>query len=257
MNTLLKKRREGRTSYGTFSQIKSVAAIENIACAGLDYVVIDAEHAALGEDFIAGAVIAADAGGLCPLVRIPEISRRAVLHGLDAGAQGLIVPAVETVEEVRTLVRYAKFAPLGSRGYAPTRDGRWGTDGISRQGPEAYMDNSNRQTLLLPQCETLGCLEHIEEIAAMDGVDGIFVGPMDISIALGCPLQVDAAPVRSAMRSVLEACHRSGKLAMIYSNDAASAHRMAELGFDSVTVGADIFLLLGAYEKLAAELHEL
>ena len=257
MNRIQEKFLNKELSVGTFTQLASPVAVECLGRTGLDYVLIDTEHTAVGIEFLTAAITAADAAGIVPLVRINGIARDKVLQPLDYGAQGLIIPAVETVEEVRTLVRYAKFAPLGSRGYAPTRDGRWGTDGISRQGPEAYMDNSNRQTLLLPQCETLGCLEHIEEIAAMDGVDGIFVGPMDISIALGCPLQVDAAPVRSAMRSVLEACRRSGKLAMIYSNDAASAHRMAELGFDSVTVGADIFLLLGAYEKLAAELHEL
>lgn len=109
-----------------------------------------------------------------------------MLRLLDVGAQGVVVPCVETVEEVRELVRYAKFAPLGNRGFCPTRDGGWGhaAHAVSISG---YMETSNRETLLLPQCETVGCLEHIEEITAMDGVDGIFVGPFDLSIALGHP----------------------------------------------------------------------
>ena len=89
-----------------------------------------------------------------------------------------------TAEEVEQLVRFAKFPPLGNRGFCPTRDGLWGYDEASLAGAGTYMDRANRETLLIPQCETAGCLAHIEEIAAMEGVDGIFVGPLDLSIAL-------------------------------------------------------------------------
>ena len=126
-NRLSDKKAQGIPSYGTFTQLKSAAAIENIACAPFDFVVIDTEHQAIGNDLMASAVASAQGAGLTPLVRICEISRRAVLHALDAGAAGLIVPAVKTAEEVRQLVAYAKFAPLGNRGYQPTRDCRWGS----------------------------------------------------------------------------------------------------------------------------------
>lgn len=110
-NRLSDKKAQGIPSYGTFTQLKSAAAIENIACAPFDFVVIDTEHQAIGTDLMASAVASAQGAGLTPLVRICEISRRAVLHPLDAGAAGLIVPAVKTAEEVRQLVAYAKFAP--------------------------------------------------------------------------------------------------------------------------------------------------
>ena len=254
-NTLLRMREKGETSYGTFSQIKSTIAIENIGCAGFDYVIIDSEHAALGTDFIRNAIVAADSVNLCPLVRVSEISRRAVLHSLDAGAQGLIVPAVEGIQDVEMLVRYAKFAPLGSRGYAPTRDSKWGTDEIAVCGAEAYIEHSNRETLLIPQCETRGCLEHIEEITAMEGVDGIFVGPMDLSIELGCPLQMDSPVLQNAIDRVLAACKKNNKLAMIYAGSAKDAHALAQRGFDSVTVGSDIFVMMAGYRTMARELR--
>lgn len=189
-NRLADKKAQGIPSYGTFTQLKSAAAIENIACAPFDFVVIDTEHQTFGTDLMASAVASAQGAGLTPLVRICEISRHAVLHPLDAGAAGLIVPAVKTAEEVRQLVTYAKFAPLGNRGYQPTRDCRWGSSPSFT--PVSYMEEANRKTLLIPQCETRECLEHIEEIASIDGVDGIFIGPLDLSIALGCPLQLDA-----------------------------------------------------------------
>lgn len=190
-NTVLEKFHQGRQSLGTFSAIGSPLAVESLRYTGLDYVIVDTEHSPAGIESAAAQIAAAQGAGLTALARANEISRTAVLRLLDVGAQGVVVPCVETVEEVRELVRYAKFAPLGNRGFCPTRDGGWGhaAHAVSISG---YMETSNRETLLLPQCETVGCLEHIEEITAMDGVDGIFVGPFDLSIALGHPGEFNA-----------------------------------------------------------------
>ena len=253
-NRLADKKAQGIPSYGTFTQLKSAAAIENIACAPFDFVVIDTEHQAFGTDLMASAVASAQGAGLTPLVRICEISRRAVLHPLDAGAAGLIVPAVKTAEEVRQLVNYAKFAPLGNRGYQPTRDCRWGSS--SSFTPVSYMEEANRKTLLIPQCETRECLEHIEEIASIDGVDGIFIGPLDLSIALDCPLQLDSPVMAHAIERILKACRDNGKMSMIFAGDAAAARKLIEQGVDSVAVGADIFLLIHAYQELYRQLTD-
>ena len=200
-----------------------------------------------------GAQIAAAQGaGLTALARANEISRTAVLRLLDVGAQGVVVPCVETVEEVRELVRYAKFAPLGNRGFCPTRDGGWGhaAHAVSISG---YMETSNRETLLLPQCETVGCLEHIEEITAMDGVDGIFVGPFDLSIALGHPGEFNAPVVHDAILRVQAACKRSGKLSIIFTGSAAASRQRFAEGFDSVTMGMDSLFYVEMYKNLVAD----
>ena len=243
-NRLSDKKAQGIPSYGTFTQLKSAAAIENIACAPFDFVVIDTEHQAIGTDLMASAVASAQGAGLAPLVRICEISRRAVLHPLDAGAAGLIVPTVKTAEEVRQLVAYAKFAPLGNRGYQPTRDCRWGSS--SSFSPVSYMEEANRKTLLIPQCETRECLEHIEEIASIDGVDGIFIGPLDL----------DSPVMAHAIERILKACRDNGKMSMIFAGDAAAARKLIEQGVDSVAVGADIFLLIHAYQELYRQLTD-
>ena len=239
-NRLSDKKAQGIPSYGTFTQLKSAAAIENIACAPFDFVVIDTEHQAIGTDLMASAVASAQGAGLTP--------------PLDAGAAGLIVPAVKTAEEVRQLVAYAKFAPLGNRGYQPTRDCRWGSS--SSFSPVSYMEEANRKTLLIPQCETRECLEHIEEIASIDGVDGIFIGPLDLSIALGCPLQLDSPVMAHAIERILKACRDNGKMSMIFAGDAAAARKLIEQGVDSVAVGADIFLLIHAYQELYRQLTD-
>ena len=131
-NTVLEKFHQGRQSLGTFSAIGSPLAVESLRYTGLDYVIVDTEHSPAGIESAAAQIAAAQGAGLTALARANEISRTAVLRLLDVGAQGVVVPCVETVEEVRELVRYAKFAPLGNRGFCPTRDGGWGQ---GRSGP--------------------------------------------------------------------------------------------------------------------------
>ena len=253
-NTVLEKFHQGRQSLGTFSAIGSPLAVESLRYTGLDYVIVDTEHSPAGIESAAAQIAAAQGAGLTALARANEISRTAVLRLLDVGAQGVVVPCVETVEEVRELVRYAKFAPLGNRGFCPTRDGGWGhaAHAVSISG---YMETSNRETLLLPQCETVGCLEHIEEITAMDGVDGIFVGPFDLSIALGRPMAFDCDEMRAALDRILNACHKNNKMAFIFCGDAQAAKTRAAQGFDSVTAGLDIMALVDSYRAMVQDIR--
>lgn len=242
-------------SVGTFTQLTSTVAVEALGRTGLDYVLIDTEHSAVGIEFLSSAITAADAAGIVPLVRINDIARSKVLQPLDYGAQGLIVPAVETVEQVRRLVEYAKFPPVGNRGFCPTRDGGYGYDEVSMQGTDVYFAHANQETLLIPQCETVGCLEHIEEITAMDGVDGIFVGPFDLSIALGRPMAFDCDEMRAALDRILNACHKNNKMAFIFCGDAQAAKARAAQGFDSVTAGLDIMALVDSYRAMVQDIR--
>lgn len=255
MNRVLAKYRAGEASVGTFTHMRGPVAVEALGTAGLDYVILDTEHCVLNPETLADCVTAADTAGLDALVRIHSITREAVLHPLDLGAKGLIVPAVETVEEVERLVRFAKFPPVGHRGFCPTRDGLWGFDGDSQAGADVYMARSNRETLLIPQCETAGCLENIEAIAAMEGVDGIFVGPLDLSIALGCPMELDNPRMRQALERVVAACKAAGKLTMIFCGDAATARSRLAEGFSSAAVSLDLLTLIQSYRTMAEEIR--
>lgn len=249
MNAIQEKFMRGEATIGTFTHLKSAVAIECMGQAGLDYVVIDTEHAPAGVEFVAQAITAADAAGIVPMVRINEISRSAVLQPLDLGAKALIVPAVETPEQVRQLIQYAKFAPLGNRGCCPTRDGGWGFAFNAANGYPAYMANSNRDTMLIPQCETLGCLEHIDEIAAMDGIDGIFVGPLDLSIAMGIPAQLDAPEMDAAFQKILAACKKNNKPVFVFSVDPVTAGQLLVKGFNSITFSLDALMLIQTYRS--------
>ena len=153
-------------------------------------------------------------------MHVRESSRAAVLHALDLGARGIIIPDVQSVEEARRLVEYAKYYPLGARGFAFSRSAKYGFLPELKQIGD-YFTATNQRTILMPQCETAGALEHIEEIAALDGIDGIFVGPYDLSVALGAPARFATPRFAEALDRVIAACRASGKLAFIYANTRA------------------------------------
>lgn len=246
-NRVLEKYRDGCLSLGTIAHLKSTAAVECLGATGLDYVLLDMEHSAMDISQIYDCVVAAEVGGITPLVRLPEADRGMTLRVLDIGAKGVIVPDIETVEQVRTLVDYAKFKPIGKRGYCMTRDGRWGYSEDYAGGMTSYMKACNQEALLLPQCETEGCLTHIEEITAIEGVDGILVGPFDLSIALGLDGQFDHPDFKQAVARILAACKKNGKLAMIFAAKEQDIQLRVQQGFDSVLYGLDILAVIEHY----------
>ena len=251
-NAILEKFRRGEPSLGIISHLLSAPAIEVLAYTGMDYVLIDLEHSPIGAEHAAQLVGVAQGAGLAPLVRVDGIERSPILKMLDAGAAGLVVPQLETVEQARKLVSYAKFPPLGNRGYCPTRDGGWGSGSCYERGMDGYMSEANASTLLIPQCETAGCLEHIEEIAAVEGVDGIFIGPFDLSIALGIPGQFGDPLLTEGIERVRRACAAAGKLCIMYAGSGEAAKRYFDQGFPSVAAGLDIEVLKLAVRGIAS-----
>ena len=251
-NAILEKFRRGEPSLGIISHLLSAPAIEVLAYTGMDYVLIDLEHSPIGAEHAARLVGVAQGAGLAPLVRVDGIGRSQILKMLDAGAAGLVVPQLETVEQARKLVSYAKFPPLGNRGYCPTRDGGWGSGSCYERGMYGYMAEANASTLLIPQCETAGCLEHIEEIAAVEGVDGIFIGPFDLSIALGIPGQFGDPLLTEGIERVRRACAAAGKLCIMYAGSGEAAKRYFDQGFPSVAAGLDIEVLKLAVRGIAS-----
>ena len=251
-NRVLEKFLAGDKSLGTFTHLLSAPAIEALAYTGLDYVIIDMEHSPIAAEHAAELVGVASGAGLAPFVRVDAIQRSPVLKMLDVGAAGLIVPGVETVDEVKKLVEYAKFAPLGGRGYCPSRDGGWGMAECYAEGMGGYMERANHNTLLLPQCETMGCLENIDEILGMDGVDGIFIGPFDLSIALGIPGKFGDPLLTEGIERVRRACAAAGKLCIMYAGSGEAAKRYFGQGFPSVAAGLDVEVLKEAVRGIAS-----
>ncbi len=254
-NVLKQKILSGENCIGTFYELGGNAAAQCLCIAGLDFFVVDTEHGPYDVESVIPAIAATASYDCTPLVRVKDHSRASVLKMLDIGAKGLIVPCIETVEQVEKLVEYAKYYPLGRRGFAPTLAGEFGYADFARD-TNTYFSVSNAQTLLVPQCETVGCLEHIEEIAGMEGVDGIFIGPYDLSIALGKPAQMDAPELVDAIAHILAVCKDKGKISMIYAGTPSAAKQYFANGFDCVALGMDCIMLIEGYRNMVSQIRD-
>lgn len=250
-NILKEKLAQGKQPLGTFVGTASPAVVECLGCAGLDFVILDNEHSPVEAETTAAMVRAAELRNVTPLARVREISRPAILKLLDVGVQGLIIPDVRGTEDVRRVMDYAKYAPVGRRGFCPSRKDGWGTD--PQCGVLDTMAHFNQETLVIPQCETAEALSDIETIAAMDGVDGIFIGPFDLSISMGMPGDFENPQFRAALARILSACRAAGKPCLIFAGDGAGAAVRFAQGYDAVAMGLDATLLItGVKAQIAA-----
>lgn len=248
-NILREKILRGEKTIGSFFTLGSGSVAESMGLSGLDYMIIDTEHAAFGASDVLEFARAAKLYGITPLARAQEISRAAILKLLDAGAMGLIIPCVNTVEEAELIVSYGKYAPLGERGVAPSAGTDFWMAEYAQQGLEHYFETCNRETLLLPQCETMGCLENLEKIVALDGIDGIFVGPFDLSTAMGIPGQFYRSEFKEALRHIQAVCAKAGKPSIIYAASEAAVEEAFSMGYTSVTYSTDAQVLINAYKN--------
>jgi len=223
--------------------------------AGMDYVVIDMEHGPHQLQDAVDGIKASNLRGFTPFVRIPSVDRENVLKLLDAGAMGLIIPCVQGVDDIKQLVKYGKYPPEGERGLAFARGSGWGFDSwIKDLG--TYFSVCNRQQLLIPQCETLGCLNDLDLILAIDGVAGIFVGPFDLSAAMECPGEVNSPAFKDTVRKIMDSCHKVGKFCIMFVNTVSEAKEYFEMGMDSVAVGMDAPLYIRMYKAIVSELKD-
>ena len=253
-NTLKEKILKGEKTLGTMVESASPFVVEGLGRTGLDYVVIDNEHSPVEAETSAALIRAAELTDLCPIIRVREISRPAILKVLDVGVQGLIIPNVYSVEDVKTIVRHGKYAPIGKRGCCPSRKDGWGFD--DTRDPPSQMKDMNEQVLIIPQCETVGALESIEEIVKVEGVDGIFVGPYDLSIDMGIPGQFSTPEFQQAIRKIIDVCHENGKFCMCFAGTGEAAVDGFKKGYDSITVGMDMGMLIGAYKQAVGSIRE-
>lgn len=252
-NIVKEKLAAGQKVIGTFFELGGMPAVECLGIAGLDFLIIDAEHGPFGVESAMEYVRAAELKQITPFVRVSDISRPAILKMLDIGAQGLIIPCVETVEQVRKIVEYGKYPPVGKRGFFFGRVAEYGYS-AEATSIESYIQACNATVMLIPQCETLGCLENIEEIAGLDGVDGIFIGPYDLTIAMGIPGQFKHAEFLKAIDRVQQACRVAGKPLFIYTVSAEAASAYFAQGYEGVAFGTDLAIYIEGFRNVLKQI---
>ncbi len=245
MATFIERVRTATPTRGTFLNLGSALVAEVCALAGFDWLLVDLEHGAGGEDALVGQILAGAAHGVPVVARVESSERIRVGHVLDLGALGVMFPRLDTPEEVTNALRHLWYPPRGDRGVAGYNRAR-SFGGDARSSSEV-----NDAILGIVQIESVTALEHVEAIAAIDGVDVLFVGPADLSTSLGVPGQLDSAPFLAALERVARAAHGAGKAAGILTGDPAATAWYHDHGFSFVSVASDSALLRAAAQHAA------
>jgi 2-dehydro-3-deoxyglucarate aldolase/4-hydroxy-2-oxoheptanedioate aldolase len=235
----------GETLYGTFLGLGSALATEACAVAGFDWLLVDLEHGGGDERALLQQQIAGEAHGMAMFARVESPERIRTGRLLDAGVTGVMFPRLETVDDVRAAVSHLRYPPEGDRGVATYN--RVYDFGLRPEG----LVTANDAVVGIIQVESRRALTAAAEIAAVPGVDVLFVGPRDLSTDLGCPGRFGHPDFVAALDQVLAAAKDTGIAAGILAGDAAQAARYAALGFRFVGVGSDASLLArAAYDTM-------
>lgn len=237
------------TLIGTIVTLDSPAAAEHLAETGFDWLFIDGEHAPLS--FAGIQVLLQAIGGRCPtVVRVPTIDEVWIKKALDVGADGVIVPQVRGVDEARRVVDWCRYPPAGSRGVGVAR-----AQGYGARLAE-YLHRANDDIGVILQIEHVDAVANVSEIAAVEGVDALFVGPYDLSSSLGVPGDVASPEVIDAIQRVAGACRDHGVAAGIFGIDAQAVRPWIDQGYCLIAVGIDVVFLGAASEAALVALRK-
>jgi 4-hydroxy-2-oxoheptanedioate aldolase len=232
----------GERGIGTMvAEFRQPAVMQLLGNAGFDFVIIDGEHGPFGPETVADLSRAAVAYGVTPIVRVPAGDYVPIAQALDAGAQGVMVPRIMGVDDAADAAAIATYPPAGRRGSAMSR----GHTEFRGGDVASLMGAMNAERLVVIQIETPSSLEACEQIAALDGVDVLFVGPNDLSIALGVPGQLTHKLVEDAIERVAAACRAAGKWSAVQMNTVDGAARWAP-HVDLLSHSAEIGMLQAA-----------
>ena len=228
-------------SFGTWISSPSIVALDALREMGFDWFMVDTEHAQINPETMAAMLAVLGADGPAPLVRVGNLDQYLVKQALDSGAQGILVPLVNHRDQAETAVSYAKYPPMGVRGAAAAAPSRYGKE------LAAYLRGANDETLVGVQIETKAAVDEVDAIAGVAGVDLLFVGPQDLTLSLGLVDDRTHPRVREAMRRVVEACERSGKIPGTLVTTREEKRAAREMGFRFISLASDVrFLLQGA-----------
>ena len=239
---------ENKLSVGSWCQIGHAANAEILAKAGFAWVALDCEHGEAEDSHIGSFCRALKQFDCRPLVRVKENAVLPIRRALDLGAAGVIVPLVNTPEDAKKAVAAAKYPPAGIRGFAFHRGNNWGVDFAE------YAASANNEIVVIVMIESKAAVDNIEDILAVKGVDGVFIGPYDMSGSDGIIGQTDSPVIQVACSQVAEACRKYGKAAGIHivlpTKD--KVQDAMDQGFTLLALGMDtVFLADGAAKAMA------
>ena len=236
---------EGKPVVAGWLSIPNAFTAELMATMGWDSLVIDAQHGLIGYAEMLAMLQAISTTAVTPMVRVSWNQPGEIMRALDAGAYGVICPMINDAAECAQFVQACRYPPDGYRSFGPTRAG-------VVSGPDYYPD-ANRELLALAMIETADGLANLEAIVATPGLDGVYIGPSDLSLALGGQPRQDSddLTLMAAFDKILAACKGAGVKACVHTASPGYAQQMIERGFDLVTVMGDVRYLMSGRRDMA------
>lgn len=247
-NSFKQALKDGKTVFGCWLGLADTFSAEVMGTAGFDWLVIDGEHAPNDLRSILAQLQVLEASPSHPVVRVPIGQTYMIKQVLDAGAQTVLVPMLDNADQARQLVRDVRYPPHGDRGvgYALTRAAQFSK--IADYGTTA-----DAQICLLVQVESIKGLENLDDILALDGIDGVFIGPADLAADMGHMGNAMHPDVQDAIMGALSKIDAAGKAAGILSTKDEMTHAAIKAGARFVAVGADVLILSHTAQALASK----
>ncbi|KZF22257.1 HpcH/HpaI aldolase/citrate lyase family protein [Xylona heveae TC161] len=241
-NRLQKALRSGSgLSFGAWQELPGTNHSRALARSGFDWILVDMEHGNIDDGVMHESVAAIAACGASPIVRVAGNESWMVKRALDAGAHGVVIPLLCTVQDVRKAVSFTKYPPRGVRGFGPT----FASQSFGNIPMMEYLKQADEGILTVVQIETKEALADVDEIAKVPGLDVLFAGPFDLGINIGHPIKDGKMPdkLKEALAQILRAAENNGKRAGIYCTSGEQARNFADQGFHMISVCADIDVL--------------
>jgi 4-hydroxy-2-oxoheptanedioate aldolase len=246
-NAFKRALRAGKRQIGLWSTLSSSYTVETVAGAGFDWLLLDTEHSPSDLENLLTQLQAAAPYASHPIVRIPWNDMVTVKRVLDIGAQSLLIPYVQDADEARNAVAHTRYPPAGVRGVA-------GTTRATRFGRvKDYAKRAHEEICVLVQVETQGALDNIEAICAVEGVDGVFIGPADLHASMGYAGETANAAVKPLIDDAIRRIRKAGKAPGILTPNEADARHWLSCGALFVAVGSDAGILARGADALAAK----
>jgi len=246
--TFRKRLRDRETLLGCLVTLPTAAVAEILADVGFDWLFIDGEHGHL-ETGDTLAMLQAVGDRVACVVRVPGAEETPIKKILDQGAEGIIVPQVNTADQAAAIVQHARYAPSGSRGVGLSRAHAYG------MRFQEYLQIANERIAVIVQAEHARAVENIESIVQVEGIDAVLVGPYDLAASLGKMGQIDDPIVLDAIEHVTKSCQAAGIPLGYFGVSAAALRPFIDCGYTLITAGVDTLFLAGAARKLLAELR--
>lgn len=251
-NLVKKFLKEGRLQLGcSSSQVRSPEIVTILAAAGFNWTYIDSEHGGFNIETIQDICRAAVTAGLCPIVRVAELQYALIARALDCGAQGILLPRVESPELLAQAVSWTKFPPLGVRGYGLTAT----HIGYERATIPEVIAHMNEQTMVVLQIETKLALDRREELLSVHGIDAVMIGPADLSVSLGVPGEFDHPRMIEAIDKIRDSCVAHGVAPGIHMRTLALAKFWKDRGMRFLSCNSETGMLLEKGSEIVAALR--